>query len=81
MKGRDDTDQLAYAVQQGRAIYTFNVGHCCQLHTNYLSKGINHSGIIVTPRQRYGVGEQLRKLAALVSAKMAEEMQNHLEFL
>lgn len=81
MKGRDDPDQLEYAALHGRAIYTFNVGHFCQLHTDYLTQGKDHAGIIVTPRQRYSIGEQLRKLSMLVSVKTAEQMRNQLEFL
>lgn len=81
MKGRDDPAQLAYATQQGRVIYTFNVGHFCQLHTEYLEQGKTHSGIIVVPRQKYSIGEQLRKLAGFISSTTAEEMKNRLHFL
>lgn len=81
MKGRDDPAQLEYAIQQGRVIYTFNVGHFCRLHTEYLGQGKNHAGIIVVPRQKYSIGEQLRKLASFISSTSAEEMENRLHFL
>lgn len=81
MKGRDDPAQLAYATQQGRVVYTFNVGHFCRLHTEYLVQGKTHTGIIVVPRQKHSIGEQLRKLASFISSSSAEEMENKLHFL
>ena len=41
--GATDRDQLAFAVQQGRSIYTFNVGDFARLHREYLLRGIDHS--------------------------------------
>jgi hypothetical protein len=76
MGGQDDQAQLEHAIRQGRALYTFNVGHFCQLHAEYLSQGKGHTGIIVVYRQRYSVGEQIRKLASLIKVKSAEEMIN-----
>jgi len=40
-----------------------------------------HGGIIVIPRQRYSVGEKIRRLCALIDSVSAEEMRNRLEFL
>jgi hypothetical protein len=79
--GADDDVLLAYASQEGRAAYTFNAGDFCRLHSQYLQQGLEHAGIIVVPRQRYAVGEQLRRLFQLINSKTAEEMRNHLEYL
>jgi len=81
MIGQSDSIQLEYATAQGRAIYTFNVGHFCQLHTEYLAANKNHAGIIVVYRQRYSVGEQMRRLLKLIEAQSAEDMTNRLHFL
>jgi uncharacterized protein DUF5615 len=81
MSGKDDIDQLEHASQQGRAIYTFNVGHFCRLHTEYLAQSKSHAGIIVVHRQRYSVGEQVRRLSNLMNTKTAEEMRDNLHFL
>jgi hypothetical protein len=81
MSEKDDIDQLEHATQQGRAIYTFNVGHFCQLHAEYIVQGKGHAGIIVVYRQRYSVGEQIRHLSSLINTKSAEEMRNNLNFL
>lgn len=64
MKEKDDREQLEYATRQGRVIFTFNVGHFCKLHQDCLAQGKNHAGIIVVYRQRYSVGEQIRRLLA-----------------
>jgi hypothetical protein len=76
-----DDAVLAYAARDGRAVYTFNVGDFCRLHGEYLRQGADHAGIIVVSRQRYLVGEQVRRLLRLLSAKSAEDMKNQLEFL
>ena len=81
MLGRSDEDQLEYATQQGRAVYTFNVGHFCQLHTRYITLKKDHAGIIVVSRQRYSVGEQIRRMMNLIQTKSAREMRNDLQFL
>jgi len=81
MSAADDDAQLEYAARQGRVLYTFNVGHFCRLHKTYLAQGKDHAGIIVVHRQRYSVGEQIRRLSNLINVKSAEEMRNGLQFL
>lgn len=81
MTGEDDPVQLEYAASQERVFYTFNVGDFCRLHAEYLSQGKNHPGIIVVYRQRYSVGEQLKRLLNLIKTRSAEEMKNALHFL
>lgn len=81
MTGQSDAVQLEYATVQGHVIYTFNVGHFCQLHAENLAAGKTHAGIIVVYRQRYSVGEQMRRLLKLIETQSAEEMKNRLHFL
>ena len=81
MSEQNDLAQLEHATQQGRVLYTFNVGHFCDLHAQYMAQGKSHTGIIVVSRQRYSVGEQLRRLLQVISMKSAEEMRNSLQFL
>jgi hypothetical protein len=79
--GATDRHQLAFAVEQGRAIYTFNVGDFARLHREYLLQGIDHTGIIVLPDQRCSIGERIRRLAGFLSRVTAEEMVNRTEYL
>lgn len=79
--GATDEEQLEFAATDGRVIYTLNVGDFCRLHAEFLSAGKDHAGIIVIPRQRYSVGEKIRRLTELLDTLSAEEMRNRLEFL
>ena len=81
MAGDSDPAQLAYATEQGRVIFTFNVGDYCRLHTEYLAQNRTHAGIVTVARQKYSAGEQAKHLANLVTAMSAEEMVNQLRFL
>lgn len=81
MTGQDDVMQLEHAAEQGRALYTFNVGHFFQLHADYLAQGRSHAGIVVVHRQHYAIGEQLRRLLALIASHSAEDMKDQLHFL
>ena len=77
----EDREHLEYAASQGRVLYTFNRGHFCRLHAQFMAAGKVHAGIITCEQQRYGIGEQMRRLLKLVAGRTAEEMQNRLEFL
>lgn len=79
--GLSDLEQIEFATFEGRAICTGNVGDFFQLHTDYLSNGKEHSGIIIIQRQGLSIGEQLRRLLRLIKSKSAESMQNNIEFL
>lgn len=79
--GATDEEQLAFAVQQSRAIYTFNVGDFARLHRLYLQQGNDHYGIVVIPDQRYTVGEKIRRIAGLIAALSGEDMINRMEYL
>lgn len=81
MVARTDEDQLVHATQEGRALYSFNVADFYRLHTKFLEQGRGHAGIILTQQQRYSVGEQMRRLLALMASRSAEDMRNRVEFL
>lgn len=79
--GIGDEEQLEFAAAEGRVLCTSNVGDFYNLHTQYMQDGRNHAGIIFIAQQRFGVGEQLRRILKLVSARTAEAMRNQVEFL
>jgi hypothetical protein len=79
--GATDAEQLAYAAEQGRAIYTFNARDFARLHRKVLQTGGSHAGIIVIPEQRYSIGEKIRRLAAYVDAMTASSLKDRIEFL
>lgn len=77
----DDVDQLRYATSLGRTIYSLNARHFAQLHGEFLNRGEDHAGIIVIPRQRYTIGEKVRRLEELLTATDAASLRNSLNFL
>lgn len=79
--GLSDEEHLEFATAQGRAIYSCNKGDFQQLHTEYLTQGKDHAGIILVPQQHYSIGEQIRRLLRLIKARSAEDMRNNIEFL
>ena len=76
-----DEDQLAWAAEQERVIYSYNRRDFCRLHNEFLSAERNHAGIIVLRQQRYSVGQQLRGMLTLTAIRTAEDMVNQLVFL
>ena len=78
---RDDIEHLELATVQGRALYSFNVGDYQRLHTEYLTQGKHHSGVILAQQQRYSLGEQMRRLLRIIARISAEEMEDRIEFL
>ena len=70
-----DESQLNWAVQENRVFVTFNVAHFANLHSQYLSNGKHHFGIIVSGQLQ--LGEILR----LAQQRDADSMIDRLEFL
>ncbi|MEM7555722.1 MAG: DUF5615 family PIN-like protein [Cyanobacteria bacterium P01_A01_bin.84] len=54
-----DEEQLIWATQQERVIYTFNTKDFCPLNGIFIAENREHPGIVVAPRQNYSIGEQL----------------------
>ena len=81
MTVESDARQLEYAAKEQRAIYSFNVGDFCQLHSQWLAEGKSHSGIILARQQQFSIGEQLRRLIKLMNAVSSDTMLDRLEFL
>lgn len=81
MRQRDDEEPLLLATQQGRVLYGFNVGDFYRLHTEFLTQGRTHAGIVLAKQQHYSIGEQLRRLLRLIATRSAEEIRDRIEFL
>ena len=76
-----DLKHLEYASLHGRTLYSFNVSDFMSLHTSYVAERRHHAGIILGQQQRYGVGEQMRRLVRLIQMRSAESIRNSVEFL
>ena len=76
-----DEEQLIWATEQGRVVYSFNRRDFSRLHNSCIAEERSHTRIILAQQQRYSVGAQLRGLLNLIAAKSAEEMIDQLEYL
>jgi hypothetical protein len=79
--GLHDADQLRWATEQHRVLYSFNRGDFCRIHSAMMRSGESHAGIILAAQQRYSVGEQMRRLLRLIGTLAPKEMRNRIEFL
>ena len=81
LAGYSDAEQLEWATQQGRVIYTYNAADFCRLHAAVLQQGRHHAGIIIGDQQTVSVGEEMRRLLKISDARTAPEMRDKLEYL
>lgn len=78
-RGKSDKDQLAFAVNHGRAFLTFNVRDFVQISQNYAVEGKKHSGIILS--QHHPFRELLRRTLLLLQKHGKEELTNRTVWL
>ena len=57
-----DANQLAFATEQRRVLYTANCGDFAALHARWLRDGRSHSGLILRATQRLSTTAQIRGL-------------------
>ena len=78
---RKDEEHLRLATNQGRVLYSFNVGDFHEIHTEWTATGRSHAGIILGQQKRYSTGEQIRRLLRLIGSLTEESMKDREEFL
>ena len=81
MMGQSDEEQLAWAAENQRVVYSSNRRDFYRIHSDWMRGGRSHFGIILGHQQRYSIGEQAYRLLRLIHRFAAEEMQNRVEFL
>ena len=74
-----DKQQLAYAVSEGRAIFTFNAGDFDRLHKEQLAKGSNHFGVLLS--RQTPVGETVKRLAKFLFSHSEEYIRNNIYWI
>ena len=71
-----DTEQLAFATMEERAVVTFDPDYLA-LH----GSGAKHAGIAWCPATKYSIGQLIQALLLVHGVLDAESMRNHLEYL
>jgi hypothetical protein len=77
--GLSDAEQLTYAATEGRALFTYNTPDYLRLHLDWLQRGQEHHGIIVS--DQLPIGEAVRRLLNLLNRVTADEMRNQIRWL
>jgi predicted nuclease of predicted toxin-antitoxin system len=77
--GNTDAEQLAYAIQAGRAILTHNRLHFEALGREYLVAGQTHFGILLA--NRHPPYEIARRLLLLLNQVTADELKDQIRYL
>lgn len=78
-KGFSDIEQLRYATAQNRIIISCNIADFNRIHSEYIKKGIEHSGIILT--KQLPIGTIIKALLKLLSNMKAEGFRNNIIWL
>src|SRR3990172_11493437 len=71
-----DFDQLKYASSGNRVILTFNVADFCKIHSEFIAKGLNHIGIILS--KQLPIGAIVKALLRLLPDIIPEKAKNNL---
>ena len=74
--GWSDAEHLAYAADEGRALFTFNAADYIALHAAYMNEKKPHTGIIVA--KQHPIRETIRRLLDLLNRVTSDEARNQL---
>ena len=77
--GKDDSEQLDYAIQLGRAIVTHNRNDFLALANTYYAIGRSHYGIVIARRRP--PNELVRLLTTILDHTTADELQNQVRYI
>ena len=78
-RGLSDADQLAFAVEQGRAILTFNIRDFVKLAQEFTATGRGHEGIIVSDHLPFR--DLLRRTLAMLADQGHKGLSDRLIWL
>jgi hypothetical protein len=81
MEAASDEAQLEFATRAGRALLTANRADFLRIHAAWMQEGRHHAGIIIRFQRSMSVGEVLRQLRAVLTARSTDEMRDRVEFL
>lgn len=74
--GADDPDQMAFALANGRVIFSSDPDFL-RLH----DQGVEHPGIVYCHQQSRSIGEMIRALELIWEILEPEEIRNRVEFV
>jgi len=78
-EGRSDAEQLAYAVNQQRSLFTHNIRHFRLLNQRYHEEGQQHFGILLSAQ--LPLRDLLRRTLRFLGRHTADEVKNNILWL
>lgn len=81
MRGRSDPEHLRHAAANGRVLYSYNRHDFLRIHGEWLAAGSHHSGIVLLGRRGIGIGEERRRIVALLDERGTSGMVDYLQFV
>lgn len=79
LDGKPDPEVLRSAVENHRAVVTFNIKHFVPLARQYSEEGKEHYGIVVS--DEIPQGELQRRVIKLLESVSADDLKNIIRFL
>jgi predicted nuclease of predicted toxin-antitoxin system len=76
LMGVSDEEHLAFALGQGRVVFTHDADFL-RLHR----RGVEHAGIVYCHQQSRSIGEIVRALVRIWELQTSESMYQHVEFI
>ena len=78
-KGKTDTEQLRYAVENKKCLFSFNVKDFVMLHNEYIQNEKDHFGIVVS--KQLAPGEIILKISKILLLCSSQSIKNQILFL
>jgi hypothetical protein len=78
-KGKTDTEQLRYAVENKKCLFIFNVKDFVMLHNEYIQNEKDHFGIVVS--KQLPPGETILKISKILLLCSSQSIKNQILFL
>jgi len=79
MLGVSDADQMDYAVKNSYVFLTHNRVHYEQLYSEFVSRGMDHHGIIIATRRN--VYELARRISRVLTGYTRESIKNQILYV
>ncbi len=71
-----DYQQLEYAISEQRTIFTFDVGDFNRLHEEFMEKGKDHFGIILS--KQIPLSETIKRLTKFLFSQSKKRIENNI---
>lgn len=80
LRTKSDAEHFEFFISSGYVLYTHD-GGCVGRAAEITRSGQSHTGVVYCHHEKYGIGEQIRRLKELAETMTAEEMMNRIIFL